>query len=133
MEVLKEPRDAQSSFSSERQSTVWRALPTLEALQDRWETFASMAKFSRLKGSIEKGIEKMKKYYRLLDQNNVGFICLALDPNFKLEYVKETWDEQYFAEGKAALEREYDCYAAQLAAKAPAEANIPEPYKYNFL
>jgi hypothetical protein len=74
---LQDPRDAQASFSSETQPTLWKALPTLEALQDRWETFASMSKFSRLKESIKKGIEKMNKYYRLLDNNNVAFICLG--------------------------------------------------------
>ena len=76
--IYQEPRDAQASFSSESQPTVWRTIPTLEALQDRWETFASMPKFYKLKNSIEKGLEKMKKYYRFLDQNNVAFICLGM-------------------------------------------------------
>ena len=52
-------------------------IPTLETLRDRWETFAAMSKFSKLKGSIEKGLAKLKKYYRFLDQNNVAFISLG--------------------------------------------------------
>ena len=37
-----------------------------------------MPKFHKLKKSIGKGLEKMKKYYRFLDQNNVAFICLGM-------------------------------------------------------
>ncbi|KIJ15094.1 hypothetical protein PAXINDRAFT_77655, partial [Paxillus involutus ATCC 200175] len=58
-----------------------------------------------LKGSIEKGLAKLKKYYWFLDQNNMAFISLALDPNFKLEYAKESWNSKYFGEGMAALEQ----------------------------
>ncbi|KIK94419.1 hypothetical protein PAXRUDRAFT_142901 [Paxillus rubicundulus Ve08.2h10] len=76
-EVLKEPHDAQASFSSESMPTVWHTIPTLETLQDQWETFTTMQKFHKLKGSIEKGLAKLNKYYWFLDQNNVAFISLG--------------------------------------------------------
>ncbi|KIK82627.1 hypothetical protein PAXRUDRAFT_14687 [Paxillus rubicundulus Ve08.2h10] len=81
-----------------------------------------MQKFHKLKGPIEKGLAKLKKYY-LIDQNNVAFISLALDPNFKLEYAKESWDSKYFGEGMAALEQVFDIYAAGVASKTPQSAN----------
>ncbi|KIK73745.1 hypothetical protein PAXRUDRAFT_177612, partial [Paxillus rubicundulus Ve08.2h10] len=34
------------------------------------------------KGSIEKGLVKLKKYYQFLDQNNVAFICLGKHHTF---------------------------------------------------
>jgi hypothetical protein len=37
-----------------------------------------------------------------------------LDPNFKLEYMKESWDKKYFDEGKAALEREVSYLSQEL-------------------
>ncbi|KIK78055.1 hypothetical protein PAXRUDRAFT_17096 [Paxillus rubicundulus Ve08.2h10] len=103
--------------------TVWHTIPTLETLQDKWETFAAMQKFHKLKWSIEKGLAKLNKDYQFLDQNNVVFISLALDPNFKLEYAKESWDSKYFGEGMAALEQVFDIYAAGVASKTPQSAN----------
>lgn len=64
-------------FSSENQPTVGRTIPTLETLQEHWERFASMPKFMKLKTALNKGLEKLKKYYRLVDQNNVSFINLG--------------------------------------------------------
>ncbi|KIK78943.1 hypothetical protein PAXRUDRAFT_16598 [Paxillus rubicundulus Ve08.2h10] len=94
-EVLKEPREAQSSFSSESGPTVWRVIPTLELLQDCWETLAKMKKFEKLKVAIEKGLAKLRKYYTLTDQSNVYFIAL-----------------EYYELGLKALEDTFDKYAA---------------------
>ncbi|KIK78714.1 hypothetical protein PAXRUDRAFT_163237, partial [Paxillus rubicundulus Ve08.2h10] len=68
---------AQSSFSSESGPTVWRVIPTLELLQDHWETLAKMKEFQRLKPAIEKGLHKLRKYLTLIDQSNVYFIALG--------------------------------------------------------
>jgi hypothetical protein len=36
-----------------------------------------MKKFERLKPAIEKGLQKLRKYYTLIDQSNVYFIALG--------------------------------------------------------
>ncbi|KAG6829548.1 hypothetical protein H0H87_010965 [Tephrocybe sp. NHM501043] len=41
-EVLQEPREAQTQFSSEKFPTVYKTLPILEFLISRWENFASL-------------------------------------------------------------------------------------------
>ncbi|KAF8804094.1 hypothetical protein BYT27DRAFT_7108250, partial [Phlegmacium glaucopus] len=42
--------------------------------------------------AIEKGLAKLNKWYKAIDETDVYFICLALDPRFKLAYVKCNWD-----------------------------------------
>jgi hypothetical protein len=76
-EVLQEPRDAQASFSSETTPTVWRTIPTLECLQQRWETMAETPKFARVKHAIMNGLEKLRKWYSALGETDAYFICLS--------------------------------------------------------
>ena len=72
-----ETRDAQASFSSESVPTVWKTIPTLECLQTNWETLANTPKFAPVKHGIEKGLEKLKKWYMATDQTDIHFICLG--------------------------------------------------------
>ena len=74
---LQEPRDAQASFSSETLPTVWRAIPTLECLQNQWETMAHTPKFAPVRVAIEKGLEKVRKWYKTVNENDVYFVCLG--------------------------------------------------------
>ncbi len=76
-EVLAEPREAQAAFSSETYSTVWRAIPTLECLQERWETMAKQPKFASIKFAIDAGLEKLRKWYKAIDDSDMYFICLG--------------------------------------------------------
>ena len=79
---LQEPRDAQASFSSETSPTVWRAIPTLECLQNRWETMARTPKFAPVRVAIEKGLEKVRKWYKTVNGNDVYFVCLGVCSTF---------------------------------------------------
>jgi hypothetical protein len=72
-----ETRDAQATFSSESIPTVWRTIPTLECLQQNWETLANTQKFAPVKHGIDKGLEKLQKWYMATDQTDIYFICLG--------------------------------------------------------
>lgn len=122
-EVLQEPRDAQASFSSETTPTVWRTIPTLECLQERWEIMAKTTKFAQVQRAIQKGLEKLRKWHSAIGETDAYFICLGefvsisfcdeplirqltpvLDPSIKLEYCRAHWDDERVAAGTAALE-----------------------------
>ncbi|KDQ48994.1 hypothetical protein JAAARDRAFT_201236 [Jaapia argillacea MUCL 33604] len=62
-EVLREPAEAHQSFSSGAHTTLWRAIPILEYLQESWETMAKAGKFAEIKTSIEAGLANMGKWY----------------------------------------------------------------------
>ena len=79
-----ETRDAQASFSSESVPTVWKTIPTLECLQQNWETLENTPKFAPVKHSIAKGLEKLKKWYMATDQTDIHFVCLGTSWNLIL-------------------------------------------------
>ncbi|GLB42145.1 putative hAT family C-terminal dimerisation region [Lyophyllum shimeji] len=118
-EVLQEPRDAQAQFSSETMPTVARTLPILECLQERWENFADLFKFARVKAAIMKGLEKIRKWYTKTDDSDMYFICLALDPSIKVEYCKNKWDKKYFDAGMKSFNAAFDVYAKRSPSTPP--------------
>ncbi|RDB19397.1 hypothetical protein Hypma_013487 [Hypsizygus marmoreus] len=128
-EVLAEPREAQSCFSSETVPTVGKTLPILECLQERWTTFASLPKFAPVKDAIEKGLKKLRKWYKATDATDMYFICLALDPSIKLEYCKNKWDQRHYDAGRKSLEKTFDMYASRTSSEpiepAPPPASSP--------
>ncbi|KAJ8581417.1 hypothetical protein M405DRAFT_706535, partial [Rhizopogon salebrosus TDB-379] len=61
-------------------------------------------RFSRVRHGIEKGLDKLHKWYMATDQTDIYFICLALEPSVKLEYTKQKWDKDCYDKGVAAFE-----------------------------
>lgn len=61
--LSKEPRRAQSTFSSETEPTLWKAIPILECIRASWNIFAKADKFKALHSAILKGLEKLEKWY----------------------------------------------------------------------
>jgi hypothetical protein len=76
-EVLQEPANAQQSFSFSTSPTVWRIIPTLEFLQDRWESIACISKFAIMSDAIKSGLKNLQKWYRKMDDTDVYFVCLG--------------------------------------------------------
>ena len=123
---LQEPADAQQSFSSSRDPTVWRVIPVLEFLRELWLNMARHLKFDEVEDAIRSGLENLEKWYSKTDDMDVYFVCLgvvfpspgrtesnvvitALDPNWKLAYAHEKWAKEYFDEGVAQLEKVVRC------------------------
>ncbi|PSS37546.1 hypothetical protein PHLCEN_2v622, partial [Hermanssonia centrifuga] len=121
-EVLDEPRAAQAAFSSEKYSTVWRTIPTLECLQERWEIMVKEPKFAKISFAIEAGLEKLRKWYKAVDDSDMYFICLALDPTYKIEYTKQNWDNHHHQNGMVAFRKTFDTYAEQYEPKTTKQA-----------
>jgi len=75
---FKEPRNAQSTFSSETEPTLWRAIPILECIQTNWTTFSKLDKFKPLHTAIQKGLKKLEKWYTNIKQSDSYYTCLGL-------------------------------------------------------
>ena len=67
----------QQSFSKSKEPTIWRTIPVLEFLQERWETTANNSKFQELRDAIHGGLTNVCKWYHKIDDTNVYFICLG--------------------------------------------------------
>src|SRR5277367_1120384 len=111
----------QQYFSSEKEPTLWRALPALEELQSAWEKKQTSPTFFLYQNALTEGLEKLKKYYSRLDEkpsfvlalgmtlhkllwrNTNEFIYInyfgviltnlftVLHPYYKLAYIKLAW------------------------------------------
>jgi hypothetical protein len=78
-DVLREPSNAQQTFSSEDAPTVWRIIPCFEFLITRWETMAKKSEYHSLKGALEEGTKSLHKWYGRVDSTSPAyFICLGM-------------------------------------------------------
>ena len=75
---MKEPANAQQSFSATCEPTVWRTIPVLEYLQETWQNMARSSKFDSLTWAIDAGLDNLCKWYRKVDDTDVYFICLGM-------------------------------------------------------
>ncbi|KAG2336033.1 hypothetical protein BDR05DRAFT_897307, partial [Suillus weaverae] len=66
--------------------------------------------FNGVANAILLGLENICKWYCKTDDTDMYFVCLALDPNYKLAYAKDKWDMQYFEDGMAHLENIVSAY-----------------------
>ena len=67
----------QQYFSSEKEPTLWRALPALEELQTAWEKRRDDCKYTLYEGALSAGLAKLKKYYFRLDEKPSFVLALG--------------------------------------------------------
>ncbi|KAJ7075640.1 hypothetical protein B0H15DRAFT_791554 [Mycena belliarum] len=125
-EGLREPADVTQSFSSERTPTVWRIIPTLEFLIQRWETMAAHPNYVEIKAALLAGVQSLKKWFHRADTTSSAyFICLGtfrsfsrrdyteslpvLDPTIKDVYFRTRWGDEEYKKGMASLETVVSC------------------------
>ncbi|KAJ8457093.1 hypothetical protein ONZ45_g18454 [Pleurotus djamor] len=133
-EALQEPASATQSFSAERHPTLWRVIPVLEFLFQRWQSMAKLPCYSDIESPLTAALTNLHKWYQKLDDTNVYFISLALEPSIKLAYAELHWDPKYVKAGKKQLEKVFDTYYGKAPTPRPslpkasniASAPIPE-------
>ena len=64
---------------------------------------AKMETYTPVVAGLTKGLENLAKWYRNMDDTNIYFISLILDPGIKLEYFKTNWDADYLKCGIGIL------------------------------
>ncbi|KAG1840394.1 hypothetical protein C8R48DRAFT_620914 [Suillus tomentosus] len=109
--ILILPQDAnefQQYFSSESQPTLWHAIPASEELKMAWERKRDMPKYELYQVALQKGLDKVNKYYQKMVEKHVYVLVLVLHPYYKLEYIKMTWGGH--------KEQEHECMAGNLTA-----------------
>ncbi|RDX42607.1 hypothetical protein OH76DRAFT_1298102, partial [Lentinus brumalis] len=91
--------------SSTRMPTLWQVIPAIEALSSRCEKKADNPKYALFHDALRKGLKKLLKYYKLLDNANAYILALFLHPYFKLRYIEEQWggEDEYQAELDAGI------------------------------
>lgn len=64
-------------FSSEKELTLWQALPALEELQSAWEKKRDSPWYALYKDALTNGLEKLNKYYSRLDEKPSFVLALG--------------------------------------------------------
>jgi hypothetical protein len=65
---------------------------------------ANSAEYAPIADAIQKGLKNVAKYYQKTNDSDVYFVCLVLDPNYKLAYVESRWSIAKVASGRARLQ-----------------------------
>jgi hypothetical protein len=107
---LREPALCTQSFSLSTRPTVYRAFPVLESMQQKWESMVKKPKYAQIVPALKAGLENLCKWYRILDDSNIYFICLVLDPRVKMAYFETHWEAEYLEAGKDSLEKTVSHY-----------------------
>ena len=74
---VQDSNQIQQYFSSEKELTLWCALPALEELQTAWEKKHDNPKYTLYKDALSKGPEKIRKYYSQLDDKPSFMLVLG--------------------------------------------------------
>ncbi|KAF8074785.1 hypothetical protein FPV67DRAFT_1390698, partial [Lyophyllum atratum] len=90
-EILADSNSVQQYFSSEKQPTLWRALPAVEELLTKWEGKMKSPGYALYRDAISAGREKLLKYYNKFDAKPVYILALVLHPYYKLDYIELAW------------------------------------------
>ncbi|KAG2737186.1 hypothetical protein P692DRAFT_201675605, partial [Suillus brevipes Sb2] len=77
----------------------------LQYLQQTWQNMAGSST-----SAINSGLNNIRKWYHKIDKTDVYFVCLALDPNYKVAYAKGKWEPHDFGEGMRSLQKVFDKY-----------------------
>jgi hypothetical protein len=97
--VLKEPALSCQTFLQATRPTVYHAFPVIEFMQQMWEAMAKESKYAPVADALEAGLDNLRKWYKSLDESNMYFICLVLNPRVKMAYFQQHWEEIYLDAG----------------------------------
>ncbi|KAI1781763.1 hypothetical protein LXA43DRAFT_907803, partial [Ganoderma leucocontextum] len=105
-EILEDANDYQQICSTTRSPTLHQVIPVLETLASRWEAKSQDVKYSVFHPALEKGLAKINKYYKKLDNTHVYILALLLHPYYKLDYIEAEWggQQEYEADLAAGIE-----------------------------
>ncbi|KAG2354330.1 hypothetical protein BDR07DRAFT_1192107, partial [Suillus spraguei] len=107
--IISDANEIQQYCSSESQPTLWHAIPAFKELKMAWEQKRSMPKYELYQVAVQKGLDKVNKYYQMMDKKPMYVLALVLHPYYKLEYIKMPWG--------GPEEQECECVAGNLNAK----------------
>lgn len=82
-------------------------------MQEKWETMTKFPKYAPVQAGLLRGTTNLRKWYNNMDDTDIYFISVVLDPYIKMEYFKVHWDADYLTRGMKVLEEVFDEYSAK--------------------
>lgn len=84
--IISDANGIQHLFSSDGHPSLWLAIPAFEELLSAWEEKLSIGKYAVYRSAIERGIDKLKKYYYKFDSKDVYILALGKIFNLVIPY-----------------------------------------------
>lgn len=81
-EILEDANNIQQLFSTPAQATMYRVIPAVENLLTLWEEKRADPRYAIYVTALDKGIDKINKYYRKLDQKPAYILGMRMNPFF---------------------------------------------------
>ncbi|RDX52411.1 hypothetical protein OH76DRAFT_1316067, partial [Lentinus brumalis] len=79
------------AFFKDGVPTLHRSIPALEALLTRWEKRRADPKYALFHPALDKGLEKLRKYYLNLDNTDAYILAQFTQPYYRLDYIEQKW------------------------------------------
>ena len=67
----------EESLGKENEPTIHRVIVAMEAMASKWEYKLTQAVFAPFKPAIQRGLDKLNKYYSKLDNTDVYIVALC--------------------------------------------------------
>ena len=61
---------------------------------------AKKPRYAQIIPALKAGLDNLRKWYRILDDSSIFFICPVLDPHVKMAYFEMHWEKVYLEAGK---------------------------------
>jgi hypothetical protein len=64
-------------FSGEKQPSLWKVLPSIEAFMSKWEEMCNNPRFARVQEALGAGLATLKKYYNKTNNSPAMIVALC--------------------------------------------------------
>ncbi|KAG2745541.1 hypothetical protein P692DRAFT_201719975, partial [Suillus brevipes Sb2] len=92
------------------QGKSYRAFKLSAEEWKKLELIHDVLQFDEFSSAINSGLNNIRKWYYKIDKTDVYFVCLALNPNYKVAYAKGKWEPHDFDEGMRSSQKVFDKY-----------------------
>ncbi|KAJ8496334.1 hypothetical protein ONZ45_g12488 [Pleurotus djamor] len=110
LELLSLSDSAQQAFSSDQHSSLFLALPALEALHKAWSKRSELPEYASFRPALNAAVEKIEEYYNRTSDTDAYIITMFLHPESKGKHIRKQWGEKLYKQALACLELLYEEY-----------------------
>ena len=76
--IISDGNNVQQIFSFDTQPTLWQVIPAYEELLSMWEAKLTMSAFEQYSEALQRGMEKIRKYYTKFDKEPAYILALGM-------------------------------------------------------
>ncbi|KAH9828820.1 uncharacterized protein C8Q71DRAFT_863678 [Rhodofomes roseus] len=111
--LLKVPMKVSLTLARDDLRLLADVIPVFEIFQSEWEAVLTMDNMSRFHGAIEAALAVAMKYYTIMDETDSYVLCMLVHPKYRLDHIKEYWDNFYLQKAQKLIKKKMKVYTAK--------------------